>query len=138
MSNAQNFPPPSLPIMDQTGAMSQPWFRLLLTLWNRTGGLLGTAGDDLSILSLLTPAQDDETRVMADLLETALFAERQRIGEVDGLKRRVADLESRLIDRRDTGFDALRQEVKDLKSLMADRQIRSLTPVIDPYPYMRR
>src|SRR6185312_2084046 len=45
---AINFPPPSLPIMDQQGNMNTAWYQVLLTLFQRSGGTQNVAGTSTS------------------------------------------------------------------------------------------
>lgn len=54
MTAQQGFPQVGSPIADpKTGRVTQPWYQLIIALWNRTGGSSGTAS---SILDQITTA----------------------------------------------------------------------------------
>lgn len=43
MALPQGFPQITMPVADPSGRITQPWFQLLISLWNRTGGSAGSA-----------------------------------------------------------------------------------------------
>lgn len=43
VTNQQGFPQINTPFLGASGTLTQPWYRLLMTLWNRTGGAVSTS-----------------------------------------------------------------------------------------------
>ena len=55
----QGFPQISTPFVQQGGILTTPWLRLLLTMWDRTGGAIGTGA---TVTTTGTPASGQLTR----------------------------------------------------------------------------
>src|SRR6185312_11199422 len=97
---AINFPPPSLPIMDQQGNMNGAGYQVLLTLFRRSGGAQNLSGTSTST-------------------DITIGAERPTSGQIDALRQELAALrtELELIRKPDTA--GLWSAIQELRTLTA-------------------
>jgi hypothetical protein len=107
-NNFANFPGPNAPVLDPSGALSQPWLQFFLTLFSRTGGG-GNPADILTVIAKLAAAQAQIDFQSVQMRDPGVQAALRGIDELAALMpaqpnlqdlyRRLDELEARLLEQ---------------------------------------
>lgn len=85
MNLNQGFPQSTLQLVDANGNIKQPWLQFLITLWNRTGGAVGTSTGDAETQLDLSDTDIDPVALDQATLKALMLADESGSGSGGGI-----------------------------------------------------